>query len=266
MEGRGLGGTAENQHLARRAALMTRASKSDVDREALCETWGRQAAELGFDAKALAASAMERGIDGDGKDRKVIGKTGKEEPPATPLQADLFERGARSDPAREAVDWTLAHLSERDAVFSKTDMLAAALAYSPGSAAIGQIERAVAGLKREGRLHDAPALEGGGLATDKAVADERETIALMRGGEGRGKAPMRGWTVDRHLRKGPLTAGQQQAVKLILSGKDRTVGVQGFAGTGKTRMLNRARTLAEKKGWRMAGLVIRRGILTPCRG
>ena len=86
------------------------------------------------------------------------------------------------------------------------------------------------------------------------MADERETIALMRSGAGRGKAPMRGWMVDRHLSKGPLTAGQKEAVKLILSEKDRTVGVQGYAGTGKTRMLDRARTLAEKKGWRMAGL------------
>jgi len=76
----------------------------------------------------------------------------------------------------------------------------------------------------------------------------------MRAGAGRGSAPMRGWTVDRHLRKGPLTAGQRDAVKLILSEKDRTVGVQGYAGTGKTRMLNRARALAEKKGWRMVGL------------
>ena len=32
--------------------------------------------------------------------------------------------------------------------------------------------------------------------------------------------------MDRHLRKGPLTAGQKRAVKLILSEKDRTVGVQ----------------------------------------
>ena len=255
MEGRGLGSTAENQNLARRAALMTRAAKRDVDREALRETWGRQAADLGFDAKTLAASARERGLNGAERERGGAGHTGKDGPPAIPLQADLFEHAARSNPAREAVGWALAHLSERDAVFARTDLLAAALAYSPGATSIGEIERAVSGLERGGRLHDAPALEGGGgLTTDKAVASERETVALMRSGEGRGKAPMRGWTVDRHLRKGPLTAGQREAVKLILSGKDRTVGVQGFAGTGKTRMLNRARTLAGKKGWRMSGL------------
>ena len=49
----------------------------------------------------------------------------------------------------------------------------------------------------------------------------------MRTGEGRGKAPMRGWMVDRHLRKGPLTAGQKDAVKLILSSKDRASGRAG---------------------------------------
>ena len=255
MEGRGLGSTAENQHLARRAALMTRAAKRDVDRDELRGTWGRQAAELGFDAKTLVAGAMERGLGGAENAPGGAKKTGKDSPPALPLQADLFEHAAQAGPAREAVDWALAHLSERDAVFARTDLLAAALAYSPGAASIGEIEAAVAGLMREGRLHEAPALEGGGgLATDKAVADERETVALMRSGEGRGKAPMKGWTVDRHLRKGPLTAGQRAAVKLILSGRDRTVGVQGYAGTGKTRMLNRARVLAEKKGWRMVGL------------
>ena len=254
MEGRGLGPTADNQHLARRAALMTRAAKRDVDRAELRENWARQAAALGFDATALVVSAMERSLDGDGKEHNGLGAASKDGPPAAARQADLFESAARADPAREAVGWALAHLSERDAVFARADLLAAALAYSPGSAAIGEIERAVKGLEREGRLHDAPALEGGGLTTDKAVADERETIALMRSGDGRGKAPMRGWRVDRHLRKGPLTVGQQEAVKLILSEKDRTVGVQGFAGTGKTRMLNRARALAEKRRWRMVGL------------
>ena len=250
MAERGLGTTGENPHLAGRAALMTRAHKRDVDREALRDTWSRQAVDLDFDARELVAQAMERSPEMLDKS-KGAGRNGAF---AGPVQGNLFEHAAQADAAREAVDWALAHLSERDAVFANTDLLAAALAYSPGASSIGEIERAVGGLKREGRLHEAKALGNGLLTTDKAVADERETVSLMRGGQRRGKAPMRGWMVDRHLRKGPLTDGQKQAVKMILSEKDRTLGVQGFAGTGKTRMLNRARTLAEKKGWRMVGL------------
>ena len=250
MEARGLGTTGENPHLARRAALMTRAHKRDVDRDALRETWALRAAEIDFDAPELVAQAVERSPEGADKSRGE-GKNGAF---AAPLQGNLFEHAARADVAREAVDWALAHLSERDAVFTNTDLLAAALAYSPGSASIGEIERTVSGLKREGRLHEAKALGAGLLTTDRAVADERETVSLMRDGQGRGRAPMRGWMVDRYLRKGPLTDGQRQAVKLILSEKDRTVGVQGLAGTGKTTMLNRARTLAGKKRWRMVGL------------
>ena len=236
MENRGHGATAENQHLARRAALMTRAHKRDVDKEALRGIWAKQASELGLDAKALVASAMERALHGPEKEM-------------------VRDAPSRTDPAKEAVEWALAHLSERDAVFARTDLLAAALAHGPGAASIGAIERVVEGLTREGRVHDAPVLKGGdGLTTDVAVAWERETITLMRAGAGRGKAAMRGWMVERHLRKGPLTAGQKRAVKLILSEKDRTVGVQGYAGAGKTRMLDRARTIAAKKGWRVLGL------------
>ena len=55
------------------------------------------------------------------------------------------------------------------------------------------------------------------------------------------------------LRNGPLTAGQKAAVKLILSERDRVVRVQGYAGTGKTTMLNRARALLEKRGYELKG-------------
>ena len=85
------------------------------------------------------------------------------------------------------------------------------------------------------------------LATAKAVAEERETVSSMRAGQGRGKAPMRGWVVQGFLSKGPLTAGQKDAVKLILSAEDRVVGVQGYAGSGKTTMLDRARVLAGRR-------------------
>ena len=149
----------------------------------------------------------------------------------------------------------MAHLSEREAVFSRADLFAAALAHAPGTIAIEEAEREVAALEKAGTLHpvDMPGAEDS-LATAKTVAEERETVASMRAGQGRGAAPMRSWQVQGHLNKGPLTAGQKDAVKLILAAEDRVIGVQGYAGSGKTTMLDRARVLGGKKGYRMIGL------------
>ena len=239
MAERGLGETTHNPRQAERAALMTRATKQEVDRAELHRVWQRQAADLGVNLGAIAAGARDPSAP-------VRGANGASTQPAAPV---------RNDRAAEAVAWAMAHLSEREAVFSRADLLAAALVYAPGTLTIDAVEREVAGLENAGTLHavNLPGAERS-LATDRTVGEERETIALMRAGEARGKAPMRRWAVQEHLNKGPLTAGQKDAVKLILSAKDRVIGVQGYAGTGKTTMLDRARTLAEKKGWRMVGL------------
>ncbi len=232
MAERGLGTTAENQRTAERAALMTRARKRDVDKSALRGIWEKQAVDLGFDARAHAAEATSRvvGLEGKGAARE-------------------------SGPAGEAVEWAVSHLAEREAVFARADALAAALAWRPGVVSVEAAERALSDLERGGRLHPAPGLHGrDDLATDRALADERETIGLMRDGQGRGRVAMRSWIAQAHLHKGALTQGQREAVKLILSTKDRVVGVQGYAGTGKTTMLNRARVLLEKRGFEVKGL------------
>ncbi len=284
MEERGLGASADNPRIAERAALMTRAKKRDIDRDELRGVWQRQAADLGLDTGALVAGAVERSGPAEreratGPDRGSVptapelpgignahdGTAAATHVPAedrAPVREDgrAPEREAGtettpSSPAADAVAWAMAHLSEREAVFSRTDLFAAALAHAPGAVAMGDVEREVAALEKAGTLHavNVPGAEDS-LATEKTAGEERETVALMRGGQARGRAPMRSWQVQGHLNKGPLTAGQKDAVKLILSAKDRVVGVQGYAGTGKTTMLNRARVLAEKKGWRMAGL------------
>ena len=49
-----------------------------------------------------------------------------------------------------------------------------------------------------------------------------------------------------------LTAGQRDAVRLILLSRDTVVGVQGHAGTGKTTMLKTAASLLG--GRRIVGL------------
>ncbi len=232
MAERGLGTTAENQRTAERAALMTRARKRDVDKSALRGIWEKQAADLGFDARAHAAEATSRVASLEGK-----------------------EAARETGSAGEAVEWAVSHLAEREAVFARADALAAALAWRPGAVSVEAAERALGDLEKGGQLHPAPGLHGrDDLTTDRALADERETIGLMRDGQGRGRVAMRSWIVQAHLHKGALTQGQREAVKLILSAKDRVVGVQGYAGTGKTTMLNRARVLLEKRGFEVKGL------------
>ena len=248
MDGRGLGTPAENQRATQRAALMTRAAKRDVDRAELHGMWQRQADGLGFDAKALTADALEQSRDGPDKDQGAAWDA------SALRQGDLFEPRPQS-PADAATAWAVEHLSEREAVFARTDLLAAALAWKPGSVTIEEAEAAVARLERDGTLHPCGLPQRGeSLTTDKAAADERETIALMERGKGASRPVMRSWIAGPLLHRGRLTAGQKEAVKTILSSKDRAVGVQGYAGTGKTTMLDRALQLAAKTGHRMIGV------------
>jgi len=233
MEERGLGKTSENQRAAQRVTLMTRDPKREADKATLMAVWEKQAKELNFDARTLKAQAMERRA----------------------ISRDAGRGAAVVEPVREAVEWAVAHLSEREAVFDRAALLAGALAWRPGAVSMANAVREVARLEKAGVLHaaDLPGVKDM-LTTEKAAAAERENIALVEAGRGRGAPAMRGWMVSAHLRKGPLTQGQRDAVRLILSEKDRVVGVQGYAGTGKTKMLKRARALFEKRGYEVRGL------------
>ena len=262
MAERGMGSPSDNPRLAERAALVSRAAKRDIDREELTAVWRRQAADLGFDASALTAGAA-KGTEREGPEREIApdvpggrdgGARGSRGASLAVERGEDAERVAQS-PADAAVAWAVAHLSEREAVFARTDLLTAALAWNPGEVTVGEAEGAAARLEKAGSLHAArlPGADGL-LTTDRAVGDEKETIALMEAGRERGATPMRARAVDKALRNGPLTDGQKAAVKLVLSEGDRVVGVQGYAGSGKTTMLNRARALLEKRGYEVRGL------------
>ncbi len=277
MAERGMGSPSDNPRLAERAALMSRAAKRDIDRNELAGVWQRQAADLGFDAGALTAETAAKGAERESAGRDAApgavapetGQRGVSRDAArsgseavleggTDMASSGRDRGTEGVPqsaAGRAVEWAVAHLSEREAVFSRTHLLAAALAWNPGAVTVGEAEAAAARLEKDGLLHAArlPGMDGL-LTTDRAVGDEKETIALMEAGRDRGAIPVRARAVDKALRNGPLTDGQKAAVKLILSSDDRTVGVQGYAGSGKTTMLNRARALLEKRGWEVRGL------------
>ena len=216
MASRGLGDPAANQRVAERAALVTRSHKRDVDKETLHETWQRQASELGFDARGMVAEVrhwqaayQERSLSSAGHDRKA-------------------EPGVTTE-AERAAAWAVAHLSEREAVFARTDLLTATLAWNPGKVSIEEAEATVGRMEKTGTLHAArtPVL-GDALTTEKALIDETETIRLMQRGQGRSKPVMRRWIAKPLLHNGRLTEGQKDAVTTILSSNDRVVGRAGL--------------------------------------
>ena len=169
------------------------------------------------------------------------------------IQDDLFT--GQDTTALEAVTWAVESLSERQAVFSHADLLAATLGLDPGAVSIKAVEKTVERMEARGDLHAATeANHGRHWATDAVIAREAETIALMRAGQGTGKIVMKRWVVETKLHRGRLNEGQKEAVKGILASKDRVVGVQGYAGTGKTTMLGRMRDLAESRNYRVVGL------------
>ena len=164
---------------------------------------------------------------------------------ADEVRLDRTERGFARPPARftalEAVWQATDHLEERHAVFSESDLLAAALGREPGRHTHVDLQAEIGRLREDGHL---VAAGDGALTTRRTLRAEKEVVRRMREGKGTARPLAPEEEVAGRLAATELTEGQKEAVRLILRSRDPVVGVQGFAGTGKTRMLNEVAKLA----------------------
>ena len=255
---------------AEKATLATRASKhKNLDREALRADWR---------ADALAA--------GLSRDQLDIGRLGPAIPaPVVPLDqqrpidrmaeasqpSGLLEKARSvlsgtaalprlsSDP-KQAVDRAVAHISERESAYSRADLTVAAMRFAYGSgfeAVDKEIDRQIKG----GRLFESG--EEHQTLTDKASVEmERSILATWRKAEKTGGPDLQGSpgrTGESALAKKlsdvkSMTDGQRTAIHTSLAGSGRYVGVQGYAGTGKTFMLERMAHYAAQSGYEVKGM------------
>ncbi len=200
---------------AQRATLHTRKPKVEPGRPELAAMWKRRAETLGLarDGEAVRLDRQER----------------------------RFMQAPPRFSALEAVWQAVDHMEERHSVFASADLLAAALGRDPGRHGHEDLERAIGRLIDDNHLVET---KDGALTTRRTIRAEKEIVSAMKKGRGKAEALAVRQEVRNRLDRTTLTEGQKEAVDTILLSQDRIVGVQGFAGTGKTRMLSEVAGLA----------------------
>ena len=213
---RQFGYSESNPILAARTALFTRKRKAEPERTTLHAMWGSQA--------------------------KALGMTSKTSPFASATSASVAD-------ANEAVTWAIGHLEERHSSFETRKLIAAALTYAPGAHSIEAIDRAIDEATASGRLIVATALPRAraGFTTDRTLAAEQENITRLTNGMGRGRMILSEAKVANALANTALTKGQKEAIETTLTSRDKIIGIQGYAGSGKTTMLNTMRAITDKE-------------------
>jgi conjugative relaxase-like TrwC/TraI family protein len=160
--------------------------------------------------------------------------------------------------AQSAVTWARDHVFERSAVQDRRAILETALARGMGETTYGNIQQEFQRRINMGEFQELAQIGARRQYTTRVmVGMEREIIGRMLEGNRRDYSdpmlvspPVRIATEDRHPE---LNSSQLQAVDEILLSREKIVGLDGVAGTGKTATLAVIREGAELDGYRVEG-------------
>lgn len=90
--------------------------------------------------------------------------------------------------------------------------------------------------------------------TQTALEREKRILKIERDGRGAVTQIVAPESAQASLAGTNLNAGQRQSAELIATSTNRVVGVQGFAGTGKSHMLDTAKQIVESAGYDVRAL------------
>jgi len=220
----GLYSNASQQKLREIATLGSRVAKRDVDMETVRETWKDRLQERGFAIEDIREKALHEG-------QKMRSQDGHQ---------------------RDGIDTAIKGLETMTAVWSRQDMLKEALKIEAGRLKVSDAENRIDNLLK-GRnlvlLADNSYTTKEAIRTELAIVDgvtkRRETMKALARED-----------VEAHidLKASRLNTGQRDAVTHMTTSRDGVVGIQGYAGSGKTTMLKVAKEVWESNGHTVRGM------------
>lgn len=243
LEGFGLSRDTATAAQREDAALRTRDSKQVVDHAELKQQWRERAAGVGIDFSKLEADRSQNAA------REI-------DPTFTSVKAD------------EAVKFAVLHLTERESVVPRSLVLEVAITHATKESVWAgvRLEHVQEALGKQ--LNDRFALQAAKdhITTAEALAREQKMLGLLETGRGATKAIASPTDINQAIvafeaKKSEalgvafnLTQGQADAARLALGSEDRFVGLQGFAGVGKTTMLELVNERAIAAGYTVRGM------------
>ncbi len=256
----------QNAKVAEIVNLKTRAKKNYSGKHNLRQEWQNKALDNGFDLKSIASEVIKsrKDLQGEGNNfnsKKIIEKNLVEKfwhKVETVYNAShqLIKKGffredfSKEGRTLEAISYAIAHLSERESVFSLHRLIKEAMNYGFEKISIEDIKRGLDLLVNSGKC----IVKDNLVTTQEILTKEKQVIAAVLKDKNKYFGVYSLKDCNDILSTSKLNYGQRAAVKLIISGKDRVAGIYGHAGVGKTFMLNEARILLNAKGYKLYGL------------
>jgi len=154
--------------------------------------------------------------------------------------------------ANLAVNYAIAKLAEREAVFRKQDLEYIAYSYDIKTP-ISDLNSAISALEQDGTLIS---VADNSYVFKEIYECEVQCLSILERGANK-LAPVLDVThpaLESLSSNAMLTTGQKEAILACLTTKDRITLIQGVAGSGKTTMLKEFKTLARDSGHELIGL------------
>jgi conjugative relaxase-like TrwC/TraI family protein len=211
----------------KQATLKTRKNKAKgIPREVLLQSWQADLEAQGLTLPPIPNSELNGLLIRDGAVNSCV-----------------------NEDVNHVVNSSVNHCSERDTLFSRSQMERFALEHHLGEQSFTDLNAAFAANRELIKVD----LQKDRYTTQTAIDRELETLRLMRQGQGQvGEiaALAEVTQLTQHL---TLTEGQRQALEFSATTTDRVIGWQGVAGAGKTYSLYRLGELAASKGYTVRG-------------